>query len=112
MNLRQLEIFRAIMTHGSVSEAARSLHVSQPSVSNVLKHAEQTLGVQLFERVGGRLLPTPEAELLFPEVEQIYDQLGRINSFVRDLRTGSSGRLSLLANPTLANTLLPLAIAR
>lgn len=112
MNIRQLEVFHAIMAHGSVTEAARALNVSQPSVSSVLKHAEQTLRVRLFERIGGRLLPTPEAELLFPEVEQIHEQLARVEKFARDLRVGSSGRLSLIANPTLASSLLPLAIAR
>ena len=112
MNLRQMQVFHAIMTHGSVTDAARSLDVAQPSVSSVLKHAEQTLGVRLFARSGGRLQPTPEAEMLFPEVEQIYDQLARIESFTRDLRVGHSGRLALVANPTLASTLLPPVIAQ
>ena len=68
MNLRQMQVFHAIMTHGSVTDAARALDVAQPSVSAVLKHAEQTLGAKLFARIGGRLVPTPEAEMLFPEV--------------------------------------------
>lgn len=112
MNIRQMQIFHAIMTHGSISEAARALDVAQPSVSTVLKHAEQTLGVKLFARVGGRLVPTSEAERLFPEVEQVHVQLARINAFAHDLRAGGSGRLSVVANPTLATMLLPTAIAR
>jgi len=112
MNLRQMQIFHAIMTHGSVTDAARALNVAQPSVSAVLKHAEQTIGVKLFARVGGRLVPTPEAELLFPEVEQVYEQLDRIELFARDLRVGSSGRLAIIGNPTLVSNLAPPAIAR
>ena len=112
MNLRQLEIFHAIMTYGSVSEAARALNVAQPSVSTVLKHAEQNLGVKLFERVGGRLAPTPEAEQLFPEVDRVYSQLALLSRFTKDLRAGGSGYLAVIGNPTLANTLLPLAVAR
>lgn len=112
MNLRQLEIFHAIMTYGSVSEAARALNVAQPSVSTVLKHAEQNLGVKLFERVGGRLAPTPEAEQLFPEVDRVYSQLALLSRFTKDLRAGGSGYLSIIGNPTLTNTLLPLAISR
>jgi DNA-binding transcriptional LysR family regulator len=112
MNLRQMQVFHAIMTHGSVTDAARALDVAQPSVSAVLKHAEQTLGVKLFARVGGRLIPTPEAELLFPEVEQIYEQLDRIELFARDLRVGGSGRLAVIGNPTLVSNLLPPAIGR
>ena len=50
MNLRQLEVFHAIMRTGSVTAAAQELHVSQPAVSAVLKHAEQRLKFKLFER--------------------------------------------------------------
>jgi DNA-binding transcriptional LysR family regulator len=78
----------------------------------VLKHAEQTLGARLFARVGGRLVPTPEAEMLFPEVRRIYAQLDRIELFARDLRVGGSGRLALIGNPTLVSNLVPPAIAR
>lgn len=112
MNLRQLEVFHAIMTYGSVSEAARALNVAQPSVSTVLKHAEQNLGVKLFERLGGRLAPTPEAEQLFPEVDRVYSQMALLSRFTKDLRAGGSGYLAVIGNPTLANTLLPLAVAR
>lgn len=112
MNLRQMQVFHAVMAHGSVTDAARALDVAQPSVSAVLKHAEQTLGVKLFARIGGRLVPTPEAELLFPEVEQIYQQLDRIELFARDLRVGGSGRLALIGNPTLVSNLVPPAITR
>jgi DNA-binding transcriptional LysR family regulator len=112
MNLRQMQVFHAIMTHGSVTDAARALDVAQPSVSAVLKHAEQTLGVKLFARVAGRLVPTPEARLLFPEVQQIYQQLDRIELFARDLRVGGSGRLALIGNPTLVSNLAPEATAR
>jgi DNA-binding transcriptional LysR family regulator len=112
MNLRQMQVFHAIMVHGSVTEAARALDVAQPTVSAVLKHAEQTLGVRLFARVGGRLVPTPEADLLFPAVGQVYEQLDRIELFARDLRVGGSGRLALIGNPTLVSNLLPPAIAR
>jgi DNA-binding transcriptional LysR family regulator len=112
MNLRQMQVFHAIMTHGSVTDAARALDIAQPSVSAVLKHAEQTLRVKLFARVGGRLVPTPEAELLFPEVRRVYSQLDRIELFARDLRVGGSGRLALIGNPTLISNLAPPAIAR
>ena len=55
MNLRQIEVFRAVMITGSVSGAARLLHVSIPAVSRLLSHTESRLGFLLFERVKGRL---------------------------------------------------------
>ncbi|CAJ3076526.1 LysR family transcriptional regulator [Burkholderia pseudomallei] len=61
LNLRQIEVFRAIMLTGSISGAAKLLHVSQPAVSRLISYAEQRLGLALFERIKGRLYPTPEA---------------------------------------------------
>ncbi|WP_268810299.1 LysR family transcriptional regulator, partial [Vibrio parahaemolyticus] len=72
MNLRQLEVFYAIMQARTVSGAARLLHVSQPNVTRVLAHTEQQLGFALFERVKGRLVPTQEAKALLPEAEKVY----------------------------------------
>ena len=64
MNLRQIEIFHAVFLHGTVSAAARSLNVSQPSVTKVLRHTERTIGLPLFERTKGRLIPTQDARNL------------------------------------------------
>lgn len=48
MNFRQLEAFRATMKTGSVSAAANTMYISQPSVSRLLKELEDSLGIQLF----------------------------------------------------------------
>ena len=72
MNLRQIEVFRAIMATGSVSDAARLLHVSVPAVSRVLSHTETQLNFPLFMRIKGRLSPTAEARRLYHEVEDVY----------------------------------------
>lgn len=55
LNLRQIEVFQAIMLAGSVSGAGRMLHVSQPAVSRVLALTESRLGYHLFERARGKL---------------------------------------------------------
>lgn len=56
MELRQLEYFLAIVENGSMSAAARSLHVSQPSLSVALRNLETELGAQLFDRRGRNLV--------------------------------------------------------
>lgn len=66
MRPRQLEIFTAVMRAGTVTGAARLLNISQPALSQTLMHAEDELGFALFERVKGRLRPTPEAVELSP----------------------------------------------
>ena len=111
MNLRQLEVFHAVMQAGSVTGAAHSLNVSQPAVSNVLKHMEQQLRFKLFERIGGRLHPTPEATDLLPDVNEIFGRIGTLNRVVQEMRDGRSGRLVLATSPTLVNAFLPRAVA-
>ena len=111
MNLRQLEVFNAVMQAGSVTGAAHRLNVSQPAISNVLKHMEQQLAFKLFERIGGRLHPTPEAADLLPDVTEIFGRIGTLNRLVQEMRDGRSGRLVLATSPTLVNAFLPRAVA-
>nr|WP_249116074.1 LysR substrate-binding domain-containing protein [Azoarcus sp. L1K30] len=105
--MRHIEVFRAVMLSGSVSGAARMLHVSQPVVSRVLRHAEATLGFALFERTGGRLSPAPEAEALLVQVKRAYAEIERIDTLAANLRRGASGLLRVAATPSLASQLLP-----
>ena len=112
MNLRQLEVFHAIMRTGSVTAAAQELHVSQPAVSAVLKHTEQRLKFKLFERLGGRLHPTPEATALLPDVAEIFGRVDTLGRLVQDMRDGLTGRLVIATSPTLVNAFLPRALAR
>ncbi|QOZ52491.1 LysR family transcriptional regulator [Bradyrhizobium sp. CCBAU 53338] len=75
MRARQLEVFRTIMQCGTLTEAARILNASQPALSQVLLNTEDVLGFKLFERVKDRLVPTPEAEELYPEADRIFGEL-------------------------------------
>ncbi|MGF1748717.1 LysR family transcriptional regulator [Vibrio cionasavignyae] len=110
MNLRQLEVFYAIMQAGTVSGAAKNLHVSQPNVTRVLAHTEQQLGFTLFERVKGRLVPTLEANTLLPEVENIYRQLNQFRVITNKVKQGHQ-HIRIGAPPVLASHLLTPIIA-
>ncbi|WP_274003082.1 LysR family transcriptional regulator [Vibrio parahaemolyticus] len=110
MNLRQLEVFYAIMQAGTVSGAARLLHVSQPNVTRVLAHTEQQLGFALFERVKGRLVPTQEAKALLPEAEKVYQQLGQFRTLTNKVKQGTQ-HLRVGAPPVLAAHLLAPTVA-
>jgi DNA-binding transcriptional LysR family regulator len=111
MNLRQLEIFYAVMKSGTVSGAAKALHVSQPNVTRVLSHTEQQLGFALFERIKGRLVPTKEAHLLLPEAEKIYQQLGQFRNLTNKIKAGDK-HLTIGAPPILSSTMLAPLIAQ
>ncbi|MGA0572847.1 LysR substrate-binding domain-containing protein [Variovorax sp. VNK109] len=112
LNLRQIEVFRAIMQTGSISRAAGLLNVSQPAVSRLLSYTEQRLGLKLFERIKGRLYPTPEAKRLFVEVNLVYQGVQRVNEVAEDLIEHRMGHLRLACVPSLGQGLLPHAIAR
>jgi DNA-binding transcriptional LysR family regulator len=112
MNLRELEIFRAIMQGGSITEAARLLGISQPAVSTALRHAEDRLGMQLFRRDHGRIEPTAEALSLHPEVEALFQRFKAIQKYAEDLRGTHAGLLNLAATPTLSYAYMAGAITR
>ncbi|MEM5368354.1 LysR substrate-binding domain-containing protein [Paraburkholderia azotifigens] len=108
--LRQMEVFRAVMLTGSINAAARMLYVSQPAVSKLVAHTETTLGLRLFERAKGRLIPTAEAQALFREVEQVYQSALRVDEFARALALGPASLLRVACSPSLAPAVVAPAI--
>lgn len=107
MNLRHWEIVRAVITTGSVTRAAQMLGVSQPSVSQALRYAEDQLGFKLFRRLKGKLSPTLETSLLYPEI----DRVEVVNELAHELRRSAFGQISVATIPTLSASLFPPAIA-
>jgi molybdenum-dependent DNA-binding transcriptional regulator ModE len=99
MRLRQIEVFHAIYTSGSMTNAARLLNVSQPSVSKVLAHAEQQLGYLLFDRVKGKLVATPEADRLFGLVSNVYEHVEQLRHVAENLRASDVGKVRIAASP-------------
>jgi DNA-binding transcriptional LysR family regulator len=112
MNLRQIEVFRAIMLTGSITDAARLLHVSQPGISRLARHVEAKLGVPLFERKRGKILPTPEARALYGEVEKAYRGVKRIQDYAAGLKSGADVVLRVATSPSPGLELVPRAISR
>jgi DNA-binding transcriptional LysR family regulator len=111
MNLRQLEILRAVVQHRTTVAAADELALSQPAISNALKAMEAQVGFALFERVNNRLFPTTEAMALYKESEAIFALHARLENRVRDLRESRAGHLSIVATPPLAYSIIPPAMS-
>jgi len=112
MNLRQLEIFSAVMRYGTTIAAAEQLSMSQSAVSNAIKHMEAQLGFKLFERVSNRLLPTEEAKLLLEEAEPLFLHQQAINQRAKDLKEGRIGRIRIVATAELSESILPVVMKR
>lgn len=111
MNLRQMEVFRAVMLTGGVGGAAELLHVSQPAISKMLAQTQRQLAFRLFERVKGRLVPTPEAQALLAEIEALWRGVERVRDVSRSLAAPRSGTLSLAMSASLAPYLVPRSLA-
>jgi DNA-binding transcriptional LysR family regulator len=107
-----MEVFRAVMLTGSVNGAAKLLFTSQPAVSRIVSHTERTLDISLFSRIKGKLVPTPEAEALFREVDEFFQQALRVDDFARGLAQGPSGTLNISSSPCLSRSLIPEAIMK
>ncbi|MDF0600969.1 LysR family transcriptional regulator [Psychromarinibacter sp. C21-152] len=102
-----MEIFTAVMRAGTVTEAARMLNISQPALSQILRHTEDELGFALFDREKGRLKPTPEAEELYPEAERLFGALEGLRRKTSDLKLGRAGLVRIGCSTPPAMSLLP-----
>ncbi|QPF74808.1 LysR family transcriptional regulator [Roseateles sp. DAIF2] len=112
MRLKHLEVFNAVMLTGTVSAAARLLHVTQPAVTQALKLAELELGYALFTRERKRLVPTHQAQALYPEVQRLMSQLESVRRMAVALGGEQASQLRLLVVPSLAVKALPDALQR
>src|SRR5262245_20330018 len=111
LSFRQLEVMRAVIRSGSITGAADALGISQPAVSMMVRQCRNTAGFPLFVRSRGRLQPTPETAVLVADLERVFDGVDRINRLIDDMRVSNVGTIQIAATPTLAENLLPRALA-
>lgn len=107
ITLRHIEIFRAVITAGNLTEAAALLHTSQPTISRELARFEKLIDLQLFERSRGRLHPTVQGLRLFEEVQRSWYGLDRILNAAESLREFRQGELSVACLPVFSQSFLP-----
>lgn len=107
MRLRHIEVVNAIRVTGTLKAAAALLSLTQPAITQILQSAERQLGYPLFDRVRGKLIPTREAQLLFPEILRLDEQLQAVQRLAQNLRGGTGdSSIRILAAPALAQTVV------
>jgi aminoethylphosphonate catabolism LysR family transcriptional regulator len=92
MLIAQLKSFFMVARIGSVTQAAKRLGLSQPTITAQIRALEEAYGVELFHRGGRRLALSDAGLALLPRVETLVQQETEIDFFLRhsgDLRTGS-----------------------
>jgi len=111
LEYRHLEVFRAVMRSGSVTGAGAMLGISQPAASRLLAQTEALAGFPLFQRVGGRLVPTEQAHALYEEAERVFIGVQEIAALTERLRRSTPRRIVIAAIPVLTLAVLPRAAA-
>lgn len=106
LTVRQLDAFRHVIHAGNMSAAGRSLGISQPAVSRLIRDLETALGLELFVRKGPKIAPTPAALQLLAEVDRVYLGLDHIRDYARLLRQFPQGRLRVASMAVLAQGFL------
>lgn len=105
--LRQLEAFRAIAKTGSITRAAADLGISQPATSRLLSDFSKTVEFPLFQREGGSLIPTAEAEYMLAEITRVFEGLNHLEDLRHNLKRHASGHLRIACLPGFATSHLP-----
>ena len=95
MNLKQMEYFITIVNEGSISAAAKSLHISQPPLSTQMKLLEEELGVTLFQRGSRSIILTEAGKLFYDRSQGILDMTGAARQELEQMGRGLHGALRL-----------------
>jgi DNA-binding transcriptional LysR family regulator len=108
IDLNLFRVFEAIHRSGSLTQAAEALHLTQPAVSNALRRLRMKFDDPLFVREGRRVLPTPRAKAIAPEVSSALQVLQQTLKKPRTFPAGTSTRRFLLGmRDVLESVLLP-----
>ncbi len=95
MTPTQARAFLAVALNGSFSRAARSLGVSQPTVTNQVRQIESRYGVELFRRGGRGAALTPVGESLLPFVRRTFASFEEATAYLDDVRGARRGELRI-----------------
>ncbi|TWO71853.1 CysB family HTH-type transcriptional regulator [Caenimonas sedimenti] len=114
MNLHQFRFVQeAVRRNLNLTEAAKSLHTSQPGVSKAIIELEEELGVEIFARHGKRLKRVTEpGQHVLQSIELIMREVGNLKRIGEQFSAQDSGTLSIATTHTQARYVLPVPVAR
>jgi DNA-binding transcriptional LysR family regulator len=108
---RHLKIFVTVYKTRSFTKAAEELYTSQPTVSEHIQNLEARLDCKLFDRLGRSILPTSEAEILYPRALAILEDLQSLKEEISASRESVSGELIIGASTIPGAYILPVLAA-
>jgi DNA-binding transcriptional LysR family regulator len=111
MDLHHLRIFLSVFRNRSFSKASRELRLAQPTVSDHIKTLEDYLDCSLFDRLGRKIIPTGEAELLYNHAVEVTEKADSIRHALGQFKKEVAGELIIGASSIPGTYLLPLLMA-
>lgn len=114
MNIQQLRFIHTVARNGlNISQAAETLHTSQPGISRQIRALEDELGIEIFERGGKQLTRiTSAGERILERATKILDEVAAIRSLANEARHPSQGTLSIATTHSQARYVLPQVMGR
>ncbi len=95
MQIAQIHAFLAVAEHESFTMAAEHLHITQPAVSKRIRHLEDSLKTTLFDRIGKRIILTPDGLVFRPHAERILYEMKSFRADMSHRNNRPSGTLTL-----------------
>lgn len=99
MKIHQLRALLAIIECGSIQEASRQLHISQPALSKCIKDLEAELGTSLFIRSNRGIVQTDSGKLLARRARLVLKEMRRARDEIQALHGGMDGGISIGVSP-------------
>lgn len=104
MTIRHLKIFIAVATCGKMRQAAETLYISQPAVSQAIKELEGYYNIKLFERLSQKLYLTEEGTKLLNHAHHVVDSFDRLDLMMK--KQGLSPKLRIGGSVSVGTYLL------
>jgi DNA-binding transcriptional LysR family regulator len=107
MDIRQLHYFLEVAREGSFSKASQNLHLSQPTLSKMVKTMEEELDVLLFNRSTRWIELTDAGELVLNHAQMIMKSIDNLNSAIAELKNIKQGKLKIGLPPLIGASFFP-----
>lgn len=111
MDIRQLSYFIEVAKYKSFTKAALTLHLSQPSLSKMVKNLEDELDVVLFDRSARQIVLTDAGEVVYEQAQKIINSLDDLSASLYDVMNLKKGKIKIGLPPVISTLFFPTIIA-
>ncbi|SFB02606.1 MULTISPECIES: LysR family transcriptional regulator [unclassified Bacillus (in: firmicutes)] len=107
MDLRQLTYFIEVAKYKSFTKASQTLHLSQPTISKMVKGLEDELGIELFDRSARQIELTDTGEIVYEKGKVILESLNKLSTDLYDLTNLNKGKIHIGIPPVIGFLFFP-----